>query len=260
MALIEPRLDPVHGAAPLFRPGLALPAHALLGVAVALGLVFTAIRAYAMLGPPAYRGLFLLHCIPMALVPWLLLNKDARRQVGLKRSSRPREYPLAMALGLLASAAAFLLGMALFGNTPDHWFVSVAGSFQVQPTAHLPLLAVFLMFTIPALIFSPIGEEIFFRGYLQRMLETRWSQRSSTMMEAAWFAGAHLIHHGIVLTAAGLSFRAFSGTLWFVLMFALSWMLAWLRKRHDSIYPAILAHAAFNLGMNSFIFAFLWQA
>ncbi|QYF95233.1 CPBP family intramembrane metalloprotease [Massilia sp. PAMC28688] len=259
MSLIEPRLCAAPATAPLFRPGLALPAGALLGVAIGLGLVLTLVRAFAMLGPPAYRGLFLIHCIPMALLPWLLLNKDGRQQVGLKRSRRPREYPLAIALGLLASAAAFLLGMALFGPTPDHWFVSVANSFRVQPTAGMPLVAVFLMFTIPALIFSPIGEEIFFRGYLQRMLETRFSQRSSTMIEAAWFAGAHLVHHGIVLTAAGLGFRAFSGTLWFVLMFALSWMLAWLRTRHDSIYPAILAHAAFNLGMNSFIFAFLWQ-
>lgn len=258
MPLNAPPLSSAPGMLPLFRTGIPLPPGAMLGVAIGLALIFTMVRAFAMLGPPVYRGLFLLHCIPMALVPWLLLQKDARVQAGLKRSERPREYPLALALGLGASALAFLLGIALFGSTPDNWFVSVAGSFRVQPTAGLPVLAVYLMFTIPAIIFSPIGEEIFFRGYLQRMLETRFSQRSSTIIEAAWFSGAHLVHHGIVFTAAGLSFRPLSGALWFALMFALSWMLARLRKRHDSVYPAILAHAGFNLGMNSFIFVFLW--
>ena len=31
-----------------------------------------------------------------------------------------------------------------------------------------------LVFTIPALLFSPIGEEIFFRGFLQQALQTRF--------------------------------------------------------------------------------------
>ena len=247
-------------AAPRFHAWTALRSTSALRVAIALALVLTLVRAFAMLGPPAYRGLFLLHCIPMALVPWLLLSKETRLQLGLKRSERPREYVLAIALGLLAAGFAFALGAALFGHSPDHWFVSVAASFRVQPLPSMDIVALFLMFTIPALIFSPIGEEIFFRGYLQRMLETRFSARASTLIEAAWFAGAHLIHHGIVLTAAGISFRTLSGSLWFVLMFALSCMLAWLRKRHDSVLPAIAGHAAFNLGMNCFIFAFLWRS
>lgn len=91
------------------------------------------------------------------------------------------------------------------------------------------------------------------------MLETRFNRRTSTVIEASWFAGAHLIHHGIFLTAAGIGLRSFSGSLWFVLMFALSCTFAWLRQRYDSIIPAILAHSVFNLTMNSLIFAFLWR-
>lgn len=248
---------PVH---PRFRAGLSLGPRAALGVALALAILFTCVRAFAMLGPPMYRGLFLLHCIPMALVPWLLLDRSTRAQVGLKKPVRLRELPLAILYGALAAAFCFLLGYALFGSSADHWFVSVGNSFRVQPTGNLSLTVVFLMFTIPAMIFSPIGEEIFFRGYLQRMLETRFSERASTAIEATWFAGAHLVHHGIVLTAAGFGFRALSGTGWFLLMFALSLLFAWLRKRHDSILPAILSHSAFNLVMNGTIFAFLWNS
>lgn len=245
---------------PTFRPLYPFPARGVLSVALGLALIFTLIRAFAMLGPPACRALFLLHCIPMALTPWLLLDKPSRVQVGLKKSVRPHEYPLAVLYGAAFAAFAFALGAVLFGASADHWFVSVGNSYRAQPTAGLDIKVVFLMFTVPAIVFSPIGEEIFFRGYLQRMLETRFSQRTSTGIEAGWFAGAHLIHHGIVLTATGLSFRPVSGALWFLLMFAFSCMLASLRKRHDSIIAAILAHAGFNLAMNSLIFAFLWKA
>ena len=107
--------------------------------------------------------------------------------------------------------------------------------------------------------FNPIGEEIFFRGYFQRSLETKFSETSSTLIEASWFGGAHLIHHGIVFTTAGIGFLPLSGALWFLLMVGVSCIFAWLRKRHDSIFPAILAHSAFNAVMNTFIFAYLWK-
>jgi hypothetical protein len=115
------------------------------------------------------------------------------------------------------------------------------------------------MFTIPAMIFSPIGEEIFFRGVLQRALETKFSARLSTIVESGWFGAAHLIHHGLLLTAAGLSFRPVSGLLWLLLMTLLSLVFSALRKAGNSVVPAVIAHSAFNATMNFFIFGYLWR-
>jgi membrane protease YdiL (CAAX protease family) len=241
------------------RPFFRLAPDAALPVAFCLAVAFAGMRAIAMLGPVAYRPLFLLHCVLLALVPWILLSRQDRAQVGLKPSTRPREYPLALLYGALASLVCFAIGYSLFGTSQDNWFVSVGDSFRAQPTDGLGLLQLSLMFTLPGMLFSPIGEEIFFRGYFQRCLETRFSERNSTLIEASWFGGVHLVHHGIVLTAAGNGFRAMSGALWFLLMVALSCMFAWLRKRHDSIRPAILAHSAFNATMTTLIFSYLWQ-
>ncbi len=241
------------------KPFFRLAPDAALPVAVCLAVAFAAVRAIAMLGPVAYRPLFLLHCVLLALVPWILLARPDRVQVGFKKSTRPREYPLALLYGGLASLFCFALGYSLFGASQDNWFVSVGESFRAQPTDGLGLVQLSLMFTLPGMIFSPVGEEIFFRGYFQRCLETKFSERSSMLIEASWFGGVHLLHHGIVLTAAGIGFRPLSGALWFLLMVALSCMFAWLRKRHDSILPAILAHSAFNATMTTLIFAFLWH-
>lgn len=242
------------------RPFFHASARVTLPLALILALAFAAIRAFAMLGPSNYRPLFLLHCFAMALVPWILLDVVGRAEIGLKSSIRPWEYPLSALCGAAASLVCFVVGLVLFGVTPDNWFVSVGNSFRAQPTDGLSLVQLHLMFTIPAMLFSPIGEEIFFRGFLQRALETKFNARTSALLEGTWFATVHLVHHGLVAVGTGLEFRALSGTLWFVLMLSLSCVFAWLRKRHDSIVPAILAHSAFNLVMNVFIFGFLWNA
>lgn len=77
-------------------------------------------------------------------------------------------------------------------------------------------------------------------------------------MQASLFALVHLCHHGILVSAAGVALQPVSGALWVAQMFLLSLLFAWLRRRSDSILPAIAAHAAFNAAMNHFIFTRLW--
>ncbi|WP_084128113.1 CPBP family glutamic-type intramembrane protease [Cellvibrio mixtus] len=89
-------------------------------------------------------------------------------------------------------------------------------------------------------------------------MEQKLSLSSSTIIECTLFALIHQIHHGIIKTTSGLTFLPFSGALWFILMFLVSWMFASLRARSGSIFVAILAHIIFNLTMNTTIFLFLW--
>jgi membrane protease YdiL (CAAX protease family) len=161
-------------------------------------------------------------------------------------------------IGVAASVACFAIGFLLFERGEDNWFVSVGNSFRAQPTPNFSIVQLHLMFTIPAIIFSPIGEEVYFRGVLQRALETRFSSPLSAALESSWFGAAHLIHHGLILTAAGFAFRPVSGTLWFLLTTLLSLVFAALRKASDSVFPAVIAHSAFNATMNFFIFGYLW--
>lgn len=230
----------------------------LLPAALLLALAFTAMRAVAMFGPVYLRPLFLFHCVLMAATPWLLLSKSGRIEAGLCRAASSSGYAIAAAFGIAAASACHLIGYGLFGAGADNWFVSVGASYRSQPLPGLTMLQLHLLFTIPAVLFSPFGEEIFFRGVLQRALENRFSERIATLIESMWFGAAHLIHHGIVLSAAGVTVLWQSAPLWLLLMTGLSFGFAWLRKRYGSVLPAVAAHAAFNATMNSFIFAYLW--
>jgi len=240
---------------PLWR---SLP-FGIAGLALVFVVASSAGRAAAMFGPASWRALFMVIFIAMAALPWLVLSREGRRQVGLRRPRSMLWLPLGLLLGAMAASACYLLGLSLYGASADNWFVSVARNYQLQPTHGWSLLRLHLTFTIVACLFSPIGEEIFYRGFLQKVLEDRHGARRATIMEASLFALVHLCHHGILVTSSGYQLLPVSGALWVAQMFALSLLFAWLRRRGDSILPAIAAHAAFNAAMNGWIFARLWS-
>lgn len=238
---------------PPIRPGLGL------GLVLVCAASFACMRYIGMFGPTSLKWTLPLSFIIMALLPWIMLGIDGRRRIGLRRADALRWLPAAIVAGALASLACFVLGLLLFGHGADNWFVSVAANYRrVVDTTGMGAGTLHLVFTLPAALFSPIGEELFFRGTFQEALEQRFSARTSTAIESAAFGLVHLCHHGLLLGVAGLSLRPVSGTLWVLLMFLVAWMFAALRKRSGSLYPAMASHAAFNITMNLAIFSWLW--
>jgi membrane protease YdiL (CAAX protease family) len=229
-------------------------------VAIAFAVVFAAVRVVGTLGPVSLRWVMPLGFVVMALLPFVLVDAPARRAMGFRFPANGG-LGFAVSLGAAAACTCFVLGLALFGSGDDHWFVSIANGYRrMMDTTGWDIVRLHLVFTVPALLFSPVGEEIFFRGFLQQALEQRYSPRASTIAECTAFAVIHLCHHGLYLTAAGVGLRPVSGFLWMLLMFCTALMFAWLRSSSGSLLPAILAHAAFNLVMNATIFGFLWEA
>lgn len=226
---------------------------------VGFALVLAAMRAVGMLGPAHLRWLLPLGFVLMMLAPWVVLNREGRRQIGLARPASAWTYLPAVLIGALAAALCFGLGMAVFGLGADNWFVTIASYYRRSvDTSNFTLAQLHLTFTLPALLFSPVGEELFFRGVLQRALEERLNTTTSTVGECAAFGLVHLCHHGLLPGVVGVILLPWSGAIWVLLMFALALYFARLRRRSHSLLPPIAAHAAFNLTMNVFIFSLLW--
>lgn len=243
---------------PIWRGSLA-PGRAL-GLVLGLAAAFAAMRAAGMLGPAAVRWMLPLGFVLMMAMPWLILNKTGRLQIGLRKPASWADYPPAVLAGALAALACGVAGVLLFGRSADNWYLSVAANYRgIMDTSRYGIVQLHLIFTLPALVFSPVGEEIFFRGLLQRALEQRLSVKLATALECAVFGLVHLCHHGLVMGVGGVTLRPLSGALWVLLMFAVACMFAALRKRSASLFPAMAAHAAFNAAMNAVIFAFLWN-
>ena len=242
------------------QPTWKLGATSTFVLVVFLALIFAAMRAIGALGPLNLRYLLPLGFVLMTIAPWVLLTRSGRREIGFKKPLRRSIYLQSVLFGAAAALICFVIGVALFGTSGDNWFISVARNFSQTANTKLPILQLYLMFTVTAMIFSPFGEEIFFRGLLQRALEERFTVRTSTWIECFAFGLVHLCHHGLMVGALGLTLLPRSAPIWVVLMVLVAYLFAWLRKRSDSIYPAIASHSAFNFTMGTCIFSALWPA
>lgn len=228
---------------PLFGDGFWL--------AIALAVGAAAVRAVGMLGPQRLFWILPVGFTLMALTPYLFFSQAGRRRAGLRLPRRPQWILWGLLLGVLGAVFFYWLGVTLFGETNDNWFVSVRRAFPVSAEmAGVSTAQLFWILTIPSLIFSPIGEEIFFRGFLQQTVEERFNHRTGVIFDAGWFAAVHVVHHGIVRIDGQIEILPLSGAIWVALIFGLGVLFAFLRQKSGSLIAPILSHAAFNLAMN----------
>ena len=155
----------------LLKDGWKRIVHSSLSVAVVFSLIFVIFRGVGMLGPSSYRPLIPFGFLLMMALPFIFLKKEGRQQIGLTPSKRFSYYGIGILYGIVAASICFGAGLLLFGSSPDNWFITIRNYYlNTFPTEGVPTVRLFVIFTIPALIFSPIGEEIFFRGFLQESL------------------------------------------------------------------------------------------
>ncbi len=224
-----------------------------------IALLFAGMRLLGTLGPKYLNWLLPLGFCMMAALPWLILSQQGRSEIGLQNPVQTSHIFLGISLGALAAFFCFLTGKLIFGNGIENWFVSIGNNYQsIMDTRAMSFFTLNLIFTLPAMLFSPIGEEIFFRGIFQKTLEQKFPIFTCALIESAFFALVHLAHHGILKSKEGFEFLPISASLWVLHMFGVALMFAWLRSKSGSIYVCIASHSAFNLTMNLLIFKFLW--
>jgi uncharacterized protein len=219
------------------------------------------LRAKGLFGAPSLRPLILGSFLLLWPTPWLLLSTAERQQIGFGKPQARVWWLTALASGMAAALVCFVIAWLLFGATPDNPFVSVRASFLSGGVPPVGPLGLFLIFTIPGLIFSPFGEEVFCRGVIYGRVRSALGDPSSAAVgiavSALVFATIHLLHHGVTVTDGTLGFRVGSGAVWFTMMFLTSLVFSTLRRAGGSIWLAIAAHSAFNLAMNAAIFSVL---
>ena len=218
--------------------------------------ILTAMRFYAVFGPPRARILFLLDFLAMWALPFIVLSAQGRRDIGLrKQGNSPSVLALSALAGACAGFAVYAAGMALYGASPDNWCVSIRDSFQIAHLrASMPLAAAFAAVVLPAMIFSPIGEEILFRGILQQSFVRRWNVPVATVVNGLAFGLVHLHVHGLWHDAAGFHLRLVSGALMVLLLAGVGAVFTLCRLWTGSMWCAVASHAACNLAMIGAIF------
>jgi hypothetical protein len=213
--------------------------------------ILAALRFAAVFGPPIAEVLFFLQFVLAWALPFILLTPAGRRQIGLREQGlTPASLVFSAFAGACCALAIFSLGMVLYGNSPNNWCVSLRDYLRVSDMRFVLHPAVlYTLYAVPAMIFAPIADELLFRGIVQQAFTSRWNAPFATLVNCLSYGLMYLYFHGIWQDAAGLHLRLVSGALTVLLLAATGMVFTVCRLRSGSLWPAMAAHAAFNLAL-----------
>lgn len=193
-----------------------------------------------------------------AICPFLFLSRKGLIQIGFTKPKGFGWLLTAFVLGLAFSFLLFVLGKFLYGNTDSNWYGYIGNSYSVPDNLSVQDKAIFfLIFAMTGMTFSPIGEELFFRGLVHSSFANSMGDKKATIVDSASFAITHLSHFGLVFIDGHWQFLAIPAMLWLAGMFLVSVLFSFTKRRSGSILGAVICHAAFNLGMIYCIFYLL---
>lgn len=143
------------------------------------------------------------------------------------RRERPRLRDLITGLG----SAAALYGIFRVGDRMARQIMPAGAEdinaiYQLRTAAPRPLIA-----TVLALVIGP-GEELFWRGLVQRNLQRRYGTVAGWLMAASAYGAVHLVSENLTLTGAAGTAGLFWGALY---------------AREQRLPPLIISHVAWDI-------------
>jgi uncharacterized protein len=207
------------------------------------------VRFFAFLGPFSLQELFFIQAVAMWALPFILLTEGGRREIGFSEQGLTLSSVLLSALAGVACATAFFsLGIALYGDSPNNWCTSIRTYLHLdEMRGIMSPLGLFGLFALPAIFLNPVGEEILFRGFIQQSFARRFNRVIGTVISSVLFGLIYLYVHGIWRDAAGFHLRLGSAAIAVSLMACIGFVFTLCRTVSGSLWPAMIAHAAFNL-------------
>lgn len=193
-----------------------------------------------------------------AIAPYVFLSKYGRNKIGIRRPENFNWILAALLSGLLVSLLLYILGKGLYGNSYENWYAYIGKSYNIPPgIAANEKALLFTIMVLTGMTFSPIGEELFFRGIVHGSFAKSVGEVKASVVDGSAFAIVHISHFGLVFINNQWKFMTFPAMLWMLSMFLVSGLFFICKKYSGSIVGAIICHAAFNFGMIYCIFYLL---
>ena len=101
----------------------------------------------------------------------------------------------------------FAVAQELYGKTMHNWFVYISKSYaSVAAMEGSEKQIYFLIYAVVGMTFSPIGEELLYRGIIHGSFATQLGERKASWVDSLAFAVTHLAHFGIVFISRAWTF------------------------------------------------------
>jgi hypothetical protein len=190
-----------------------------------------------------------------AVLPFVFLNANGQRKIGITGTNKYGNLFLALILGLAFSLLLHYLGVGLYGHSYENWYAYIGKSYNIPDGISLQDKKILFVITaVIGMTFSPIGEEFFFRGIIHGSFASSIGSKKAAMVDSAAFALTHISHFGLVFLNGQWDFYILPTLIWVLGMFLLSLLFFLMKQRSASIWGAVICHSGFNLGMIYCIF------
>lgn len=190
-----------------------------------------------------------------AIAPFIFLRKQGLKKIGITKPQKYTWLLIAFVSGLVASIVLYFLGEGLYGKSYENWYNYIGKSYNIpKGIKGDDKTILFSIMTLTGMTFSPIGEELFFRGIVHSSFEKSIGEKKASIVDGSAFALTHISHFGLVFINNKWNFFTLPAIIWVASMFLVSLLFFAFRKYSGSILGAIICHSAFNLGMIYCIF------
>jgi len=193
-----------------------------------------------------------------AIAPFIFLSKYGRTKIGIVKTRKYGWLLIAFISGLFVSFLLYYLGQSLYGDSYENWYNYIARSYSIPEAINeQDKKLMFMIMALTGMTFSPIGEELFFRGIVHSSFAKSFGEKKASVVDSSAFALTHISHFGLVFVNNQWRFLATPTLIWVLGMFLVSILFYIFKQYSGSILGAIICHAAFNLGMTYCIFYLL---
>jgi len=197
--------------------------------------------------------------ILMALTPYFLLTKEGRIYTGIKKVTHNSWLFYSFIIGIAICAITFMLTHFLFNYSSENSFVYISNTYAVPRTGltSADRLIYFIVYALIGMTFSPVGEELFYRGVVHNSFVDKFGEQGASIIDSAAFALTHLAHFGIVYLSGSWEFLLGPALIWMTMMYIAGRLFFLCKQKSGSILGAILCHAGYNFSMMYFIFYYI---
>jgi membrane protease YdiL (CAAX protease family) len=193
-----------------------------------------------------------------AIAPYIFLSKYGRNKIGITSPKKYNWILVAFIAGLLVSLLLYFLGKGLYGNSYENWYSYIGKSYNIpQGIKPNDKAILFTIMGLTGMTFSPIGEELFFRGIVHSSFANSIGEKRASVVDSSAFAAVHISHFGMVFINNQWKLMTLPALIWVLSMFLVSMLFFIFKKYSGSILGAIICHSSFNLGMIYCIFYLL---
>ncbi len=192
------------------------------------------------------------------ILPFIFLNRQGLKAMGLHKPKNFRWLIGAFLVGLIYAYLLFILGKTLYQDSYQNWYQYIGQSYKIpiDITAKAKQ-EMFLIVAGTGIIFSPLGEEFYFRGIVHETFVPKFGNRGASIIDSSAFAVTHIAHFGLVYVQESWHFLLIPSLIWSFSMYFASRIFYLFKVKSGAIWGAILCHAAFNLSMIYCIFYLL---